>query len=214
MLVFSKTAGFTHDSIPAGWAMVDSLAAANDFEVEKTLDAAIFTDTGLAPFQVVFFLNTTDDILDGAQQTAMENFIRSGKGFVGCHSATDTEDGFGWAWYQELVGSDYSGHGLANQPGTLTVEPTALNHPATKDLPQSWNRNDEWYTFKRDVSSLPGVTVLLRFSGDNRPMAWTRVWDGGRSFYTAVGHGSDAFQEELVQKHILGGILWASGRVN
>jgi type 1 glutamine amidotransferase len=212
MLVFSKTAGFRHDSIAAGLTMLTTLAAANDFEVVASEDAAIFNDEDLDQFQIVFFLNTTDDILDAGQQTAMENFIKKGRGFAGCHAAGDTEDGFGWAWYEDLLGSTYTTHGAANTPGTLEVEPGSGNHPAVKDLPTSWNRNDEWYLFKRDVSALPGVQVLLRFSEDDRPMSWTREWDGGRTFYTAGGHDSAAFAEDLFQKHVLGGVLWAARR--
>jgi len=212
MLVFSKTAGFRHESIAAGLTMLTNLGAANDFEIVATEDAGMFTDEELDPFQVIFFLNTTDDILDAAQQTAMENFIKKGRGFAGCHAAGDTEDGFGWAWYEELIGSTYTTHGPANTPGTLVKEPSAGNHPAIVDLPASWNRNEEWYLFKRDVSALSGVQVLLRFSEDDRPMSWTREWDGGRTFYTAGGHDSSAFQEELFQKHVLGGVLWAARR--
>jgi len=212
MLVFSKTAGFRHESIAEGQTMLTTLGSQNDFEITTSEDATLFTDQGLEPFQVVFFLNTTDDILNGAQQTAMENFIHKGRGFAGVHAAADTEDGLGWTWYQDLIGSTYTGHGPAGTQGTLTVVAGAINHPATQGLPLNWTRNEEWYLFQRDVSSLPGVQVLLRFSDDNRPMAWTREWDGGRSFYTAGGHDPSAFQEPLFQQHVLGGVLWAAHR--
>jgi type 1 glutamine amidotransferase len=213
MLVFSKTVAFRHSSIAEGQTMLTTLGSQNDFEITTSEDAAIFTDQGLDPFQVVFFLNTTGDILNAAQQTAMENFIQKGRGFAGVHSATDTES-VGWAWYLDLVGSNYNGHGPAGTPGTLIVDAGAGAHPATVGLPMNWNRSEEWYMFQRDVSALPGVQVLLRFSDDNRPMAWTREWDGGRSFYTAGGHDASAFQEPLFQQHVLGGVLWAAHRID
>lgn len=212
MLVFHKVAGFRHDSIPAGLQLLRDLAAQNDFEVTATTDASVFTEAGLEKYAVIFFLLTTDDVLNNAQQAAMEAFIRKGRGYAGVHSATDTEDGFGWAWYEELVGSVFTGHGPADEPGTLKVEPGAAAHPATKDLPQLWNRSEEWYRFRRNVTGLAGVKVLLRLAADDRPMAWTREWDGGRAFYTALGHGTSAYAEPLFAKHVLGGILWAAGR--
>jgi type 1 glutamine amidotransferase len=83
-----------------------------------------------------------------------------------------------------------------------------------RDLPSLWNRNEEWYNFRRDVTGMPGVQVLLRFSADDRPMAWTREWESGRAFYTASGHDGSAYDEPLFQGHVLGGVLWAAGRRN
>lgn len=214
MLVFSKTGGYRHDSIPSGIKMLQDLGKENNFEVTATEDAGVFTDAGLDKFQIIFFMNTTDEILNTSQQLAMERFIRKGRGFAGTHSASDTEDGLGWAWYEDLVGATFDGHGASDEAGALKIEPAAIEHPATKGLPQPWNRKDEWYRFKRDVTGLAGVQVLLRLASDNRPIAWTREWDGGRAFYTASGHGGSAFSEPHIRKHVLGGILWAAKRAN
>ncbi|HKE06071.1 MAG TPA: ThuA domain-containing protein, partial [Blastocatellia bacterium] len=102
-LVFSKTTGFRHDSIPDGIAAIRQLGQQNNFNVDATEDASLFTDSNLSLYQTVIFLNTTGDVLDNEQQAAFERYIRNGGGFVGVHSATDTE--YDWAWYGGLVGA-------------------------------------------------------------------------------------------------------------
>src|SRR5215469_16412395 len=91
VLVFSKTNGFRHDSIPDGIAAVRALGAGHGFRVDDTEDAERITDTALAQYRVVMFLSTTGDILDPEQKAALERYIRAGGGFAGVHSASDTE---------------------------------------------------------------------------------------------------------------------------
>src|SRR5262245_5042286 len=107
-LIFSKTAGFRHDSIPDGVGAIRQLGQQNNFDVDATEDASLFTDSNLSRYQTVIFLNTTGDALDSEQQAAFERYIRKGGGFVGVHSATDTE--YDWAWYGGLVGAYFQGH--------------------------------------------------------------------------------------------------------
>src|SRR5437867_13350078 len=97
ILVFTKTAGFRHDSIPAGMAAIRALGNEHGFTVVNSADTSLFNDAELAKYRVVVFLNTTGDILNSVEQAAFENFIRGGGGFVGIHSATDTE--YDWPWY-------------------------------------------------------------------------------------------------------------------
>ena len=156
VLVFSKTAGFRHDSIPAGIAAIQSLAPQHCFAVETTEDASQFNPTNLARFRVVVFLCTTGDVLDPAQQFAFEDWFRAGNGWVGVHSATDTE--YTWPFYGQLIaGAYFAGH-PAIQPATIIVENP--NHPSTAHLPSPWARTDEWYNFQ--VNPRPLAKILLR----------------------------------------------------
>ena len=212
VLVFSKTAGFRHDSIPKGIAAIKDLGTANNFDVVATEDAAIFTDAGLVSFKAVIFLSTTGDILDLGQQAAFERYIRAGGGFVGIHSASDTE--YSWPWYGGLVGAYFNSH-PAIQNANVIVEDT--NDLSTTSLPATWLRNDEWYNFQTNPRT--NVHVLCRLDessytggtmGDH-PIAWSHNYDGGRAWYTAGGHTAASYAEPLFRMHLLGGIRYAAG---
>jgi cytochrome c len=213
VLVFSKTSAFRHDSISQGIAAVKALGTAHGFAVEATEDAGRFSDKELARFKVVLFLNTTGDILDGAQKAAFERYIRSGGGFVGVHSASDTE--YGWPWYGRLVGAYFASH-PAIQPAMVRVED--LGHASTEGLPVTWERTDEWYNFRTNPRG--HVHVLARVDetsysggkmGADHPIAWCQEIDGGRSWYTAMGHTKESYAEPLYRLHLLGGIESAAG---
>lgn len=213
VLVFYKTAGFYHTSIPAGIRALQTLCLNNNLEVDTTANSGIFTSADLKKYDAVIFLNTTGDILNNAEQREFENYIRSGKGFVGVHSATDTESS--WPWYNKLVGAYFADHPEI-QPATIHV--TKESHPSTNFLPDVWQRRDEWYNFK-DIYE--GINVLAELdetsytggkNGKNHPIAWYHNFDGGRSFYTAGGHTDESYSEPLFLRHILGGIKYAIGK--
>jgi len=155
-LIFSKTSGFRHGSIPDGIAAVQELASQHGFTVAATEDASVFNDTDLAQFQVVIFLNTTGDVLDAGQQAAFERFIRAGNGFVGVHSAADTE--YDWPFYGGLVGAYFQSH-PAIQTATIRVADPA--HPSSAMLPKRWERTDEWYNFRRNPRADVHVLATL-----------------------------------------------------
>lgn len=212
VLVFSKTEGYRHSSIPAGRAALEALGAEQGFRVIATEDAAAFTETGLQDIAVVVFLNTTGDVLDERQQVALQQYVRSGGGFVGVHAASDTE--YDWDWYGELVGARFRSHPEV-QEARLRVH--NRQHPATAGLPDTWVREDEWYNFN---ALQPGIEVLIEIdeasysggeNGEYHPVAWYREFDGGRSFYTAMGHTKDTWSEPFFLQHLLGGITWAAG---
>ncbi len=213
VLVFYKTAGFRHESIPAGIEAIAQLGEEHGFAVEATDDAAVFTSAGLTDFQVIVFLNTTGDILDPSQEAAMEAFLQSGHGFVGIHSAADTE--YEWAWYGRLVGAYFDSH-PAPQPATVRV--TEADHPTMDGVPLESERFDEWYNFR----SLPGASVNVMATldetsyeggtmGENHPITWAQEVDGGRSFYTAMGHTEESYSEPLMRTLLGNAILWAAG---
>ena len=137
VLVFSKTKGWRHDSIPAGITALQKMAAENAFIVVATEDSEIFTETQLSGFNAIVFLNTTLDVLDDSQQVAMERFIQAGGGFVGIHAAADTEWEGDWHWYRRLVGGVFKGH--PNEPSNVQLARVNLEdaeHPLAKSLPE------------------------------------------------------------------------------
>ena len=214
VLIFTKTSGFRHSAIPVGIQALATIAEDLGFEVAATEDATIFNAADLEPFRVVAFVNTTGDVLDDAQQTAFQDYIRGGGGFFGIHSASDTEHG--WSWYGELVGAVFENH-PAIQQATLHVEDAT--HPSTDALPLTWVRTDEWYNFA--ALPAPDTTVLLSIDeasyqggtmGTSHPMTWYRPFEGGRAWYTALGHTEASYQEPLFLTHLRGGLLWAAGR--
>lgn len=218
VLVFSRTVGYRHESIGPGIEAIRQLGMANAFAVTATEDPAEFNDARLAEFEVVVFLSTTMDVLDEAQQGAFERYIQSGGGWVGVHAATDTE--YGWPWYGQLIGGNawFKSH-PAIQTVTLNVE--TPDHASTAHLPATFQLQDEWYNFQAnprasvnvlltldETSYAPGVDAM----GDH-PIAWFHEFDGGRAWYTALGHRQELYADAVFTQHLLGGIRWAAGVV-
>lgn len=217
VLVFSKTGGFRHGSIPAGIAAIQQLGTENDFDVTATEDAGAFTDENLAQYDAVVWLSTTGDVLNDDQQAAFERYIQNGGGYAGIHAASDTE--YDWPWYGELVGAYFSAH-PQNQDATIKVEDHA--HESTAHLPSRWDRYDEWYNFRTNPRDTVHVLASLDETsysagsgamGADHPTAWCQVYDGGRSWYTGGGHTDESYQEPEFLQHLLGGIQTAAGVV-
>ncbi|MEJ2857853.1 MULTISPECIES: ThuA domain-containing protein [unclassified Saccharothrix] len=214
VLVFSKTAGFRHDSIPAGTQAIKDLGAANGFTVTATEDAAVFTNGTLGQYEAVVFLNTTGNVLDPAQQTGFENHLRAGRGFVGVHAAADTE--YDWPFYGELVGAYFDSH-PAIQQAPVKVENRAT--AATSHLPATWTRTDEWYNYRTNPRSSARVLATLDESGytggnmgADHPHVWCKTHQGARSFYTGGGHTASSYSEPAFRGLLLGGIRYAAGQ--
>jgi cytochrome c len=215
VLVFSKTAGFRHSSIGVGRAAIRKLGQENGFSVDTTEDAGALTSKNLARYRAVVFLNTTGDVLDAAQQDDFERYIQAGGGYVGIHSATDTE--YDWPWYGRLAGAWFNGHpGNPNvRKGTYRV--LDKSHPSTEGFPDTLVREDEFYNFK---SIDPTIHVLIEIdeksfdggtNGDHHPMSWYHDFDGGRAWYTNMGHTEATYSEPLFLRHLLGGLRYAMG---
>jgi cytochrome c len=214
VLVFSKTAGFRHDSIPQGVALLQSLGTTNNFTVTATEDSTAFTESNLRQFRCVIFLSTTGDVLNDVQQTAFEDYVQHGGGFVGIHSASDTE--YNWPWYGQLVGAYFKSH-PAIQSATIKVNDHV--HPSTRVLPKRWTRTDEWYVFNKNPRGSVHVLATLDENsyapadrmGFDHPISWCHLFDGGRAWYTGAGHTQESYSEPEFRQHVLGGILWAAG---
>jgi len=215
VLVFSKTKGYYHESIPSGIAAVQKLGEENGFQVDTTKDATQFNADNLKKYGAIIFLSTTLDVLNEAQQAAMESYIKGGGGFVGVHAAADTE--YEWPWYNKLVGAYFKSH--PNNPNVRKAVVSVIDktHPATQELPEKWERSDEWYNYK-DIN--PDLKVLAKLdetsyeggeNGDNHPIIWYHEYDGGRAFYTGGGHTEESFSDPVFLQHLLGGIEYAIG---
>ncbi|MEU8733343.1 lectin [Streptomyces tendae] len=216
VLVFSKTAGFRHSSIDDGIAALRDLGTANNFTVDATEDAQAFTSGNLAQYEAVVFLSTTGDVLDGAQQTAFEQYVKDGGGYVGIHAAADTE--YDWPFYEGLAGALFHSH-PAIQSATVEVEDRA--HDATAHLGGTWQRTDEWYNYRTNPRTTARVLASLdesSYSGGNmngdHPIAWCKDYQGGRAFYTGGGHTDESYTDPAFRRHLLGGIRWAAGMTN
>lgn len=215
VLVFSRTAGFRHDSIPAGIAALKELGASSNITVDATETAAQFTTSNLARYDAVVFLSTTGDVLDTEQQKAFENYVATGGGYVGVHAAADTE--YDWEFYGGLVGAHFASHPHI-QPATVRVEDH--QHPATAHLGPSWERTDEWYNYRtnprgraRILATLDETTYQGGTMKGDHPIAWCQAYRGGRAFYTGGGHTAASYAEPAFRQHLLGGLRYATGQV-
>jgi cytochrome c len=218
ILAFSKTDGYRHESIPDAHQALRDVAASIGATIDSTEDASMFADDVLAEYDLVIFASTSEDVLNPEQQLAFQRYIRDGGAFVGIHSASDTE--YDWPWYAGLVGGYFDGH--PSDPGVrsglLVVEDAY--HPSTNHLRFQWTRDDEWYDIRERN---PNVNVLISvvdstykesWDEDRHPLSWYHVYDGGRAFYTALGHTSESYQEAAFVRHLRGGIEWALGLKN
>ncbi|TXS32288.1 DUF1080 domain-containing protein [Streptomyces sp. ms191] len=215
VLVFSRTAGFRHDSIGSGVTALKELGADSKITVDATEEPRQFTTSNLARYDAVVFLSTTGDVLDATQQAAFEQYVAAGGGYMGIHAAADTE--YDWGFYGGLVGAYFSSHPQI-QPATVRVEDHA--HPATAHLDGPWERTDEWYNYRTNPRGTARVLATLdettyqggTMKGDH-PIAWCQTYGGGRSFYTGGGHTKESYAEPAFRRHLLGGLRYATGQV-
>jgi type 1 glutamine amidotransferase len=210
VLVFTRTTGFRHASIPTGIATVRALGAEDGFAVTATEDPGAFRPAELAGYRAVVFLSTTGDVLDPAGRSALEAYVRGGGGFVGVHSASDTE--YGWPFYAELVGARFAGHPPV-QPVTVRFRPGAL----TAGLPATWRVTDEPYNFRgrprgvQVLATLDESTYSGGTMGADHPIAWTAEVGRGRSFYTGLGHPDAIYADPVFRTLLAAGIRYAAG---
>ena len=212
IMVFSKTNGFRHKSIESGKLALEKMANAEKWSITFTEDSLAFTSERLSKLDVVVFLNTTGVILGEKEKQVFKEYIQNGGGFVGIHSATDTEKS--WSWYKNLVGATFKSHPKVQKAVVRVVN---KKHPATKGLKEHWTRTDEWYNFMGPVKRHCVVLAELdvnSYKGSEmngvHPIAWFHDFQGGRSFYTGMGHTDDSYTEEAFLDHVKGGILWAA----
>jgi type 1 glutamine amidotransferase len=213
VLLFSRTAGFRHASIPVAVAALRRQGARQGMAVDHTEDPARVTAAALRRYRVVVFLSTTGDVLGPDGEAALRDFVEAGGGWVGVHAAADTEHG--WPWYETLVGARFARHPPVQR---ATVRVVDRDHPATARLPEVWARTDEWYDFRgnprgrvRVLATLDESTYRGGGMGAYHPIAWCHAVAGGRAFYTAGGHTAASWAEARFLAHVAGALRWAAG---
>ncbi len=234
ILVFHKTNGYRHTgAINASITMLEELGVNTNYDnwtVDNTADSSVFTTENLAQYEVIVFANTSGGgLLNTSEKAAMEAFIQSGKGFVGFHAATDTyrntDEDSKWLWYNELVGGIVQtspNHSPNNTSGVMNV---LTDHPVTEHIGgvgATWSHDEEWYYWELNggwLSTSNTPLLDVQATGNNsydeeRPITWLKEYDGGRAFYTALGHNASTYESnsvfrEMIQK----AVLWVADRL-
>lgn len=210
ILVFSKTKGYRHEAIGVGKKTFMELGAQHGFSVDTTENSAFFNEDSLKRYRAVIFLNTTMDVLDPVQQADFKRFIEAGGGFFGVHAAADTE--YEWPWYGDLVGAYFKSHPKTQQAKFVKAQESEL----TKNLPKEWIRTDELYNYKRISDKINVLYTLDETSyeggenGEYHPIAWYQEFEGGRSFYTGMGHTPESYADSLFRDHLVQGLRWVT----
>lgn len=221
ILIYHETNGFRHrDAITECIGMLESYGTQNNWIVEDSQTASVFTEQNLTNYDVVVWANTSgNELLDNTQQAAFEKFIRAGGGFVGIHAATDTYRNRSWPWYNDLVGAIVQtnpNHTRNNTAGAMDV---LVEHPIVEHLDEVWTKDEEWYYWELNGGYIFDQNINLlrvRSTGDNsydaaRPITWYKEYDGGKSFYTALGHnGSDYVVGSDFGELIKNAIIWTA----
>ncbi len=215
VLVFSLTKGYRHSSIEAGIKAIRELGDRNGFEVVSSENPDMFHPDTLSRFRVVVFLNTSDNVLDRRHQKAFKSFIRSGGGWVGVHGASATE--YDWEYYEGLAGTLFEQHPKIQK---ATIQIVDRIHPSTVHLPAQWELTDEWYNWRKPLpDSIHVLANLLESTyeggtnGEWHPIAWCHEYDGGRAWFTGIGHPDTVYSDPLFTRHLLGGIQYAAGKI-
>jgi len=212
IMIFSKTEGFRHGSIEVGLESIKKLGKENGFLVRSTEVSEVLI-SNLKNCDAVIFLNTTGDVLNEEQQVKFKEFIKKGKGFVGIHAAADTE--YEWPWYGKMVGAYFKSH---PKQQTAIIDVINNRHLSTLFLDKTWRKFDEWYNFKEIQ---PSISILMKLdensynggeNGMNHPIAWFQQYEGGKIFYTGLGHTDESYFDIKFLKHILGGIEYVLGK--
>lgn len=217
-LVFSKTAGYRHSSIPTGIAAITKILSLTGlFNVTASEDAeAVFTTSSLSQFQVIVLLHTSGNFLTDDQLSALRHYVHGGGGVIALHGAAagmPSSD-----WYGKLIGAHFDMH-PDPEPGSLLVSHPLHPIVSSHNPPERWM--DEWYNFTSHPSSNTNLQVLIRGDtrsfkggkhGDEHPLVWCQEFEGGRSAYIALGHFSEAWESEWFTKLVERGILWAARR--
>ncbi|PVD51355.1 ThuA domain-containing protein [Terrimonas sp.] len=220
VLVYTKNGkGYIHDNRAACTAAIQEIGKQQGFKVDVSDDAASMTEDNLKKYTLVIFNNTNNETFDtDEQKVAFMRYVQAGGGFVGIHSATGSERQ--WPWFKRLIGASFLRHAKHQPFKEIIIDDT---HPSTSFLPKIWQRDDECYFFKEynpdihvlivhDLPPLDDKDKPAYYGGTSSPSVWCHEFDGGRQWYTSLGHDSATYAEPEFQKHILGGIIWVIGK--
>jgi type 1 glutamine amidotransferase len=211
VLVFSFTKGFRHNSIESGIAAIRKMGVENNFQVDATEDVNSFTPENLKKYKLLVFLSPTGtDVFNANQKEALKGYIHNGGALVGIHAATDFS--YEWEWYGKMIGGYFESHPQIQEVKLNIVMP---KNKIVQGLPQPWMHKDEWYNFKnfnRDVKVLIKADQTSYVGGNmknDHPISWYHEFEGGKIFYTAMGHTKECFVDPLFLKHLWAGMKWA-----
>ena len=219
VLIYTKNGeGFVHKNIPSSIKALEEICALEKIKTDASEDPAVFTDKNLKKYDAIIFSNTNNDVFDTEEQKKVfQKYIRNGGGYVGIHSANAVERK--WPWYWALVGGKFIRH-APHQKFDVIV--TNKNHPSTEFLGEKWTVNDECY-YSNNLN--PEINILLSADmttiedekkseypsdifGNYFPLCWSHEFEGGRQWYTALGHDAETYDDPIFRKHLRGGILW------
>ena len=216
VLLFSHSTGYRHTSIEPGIAAIQGLGAREKMTIVPSADPAVFTPEGLRGFDAIVFLSTSTDPkkpesewFQGARRDALQAFVRRGGGVVGIHAASDSH--YHWPWYGKLIGGHFAKHPPGTPEGTLKV--VDRKHAATRGVAPTMRRVDEWYYFE-DYNPEAHLLVTLDPSSigekdvNPNPVSWAHEFEGGRVFYTAMGHTNESYSDPNFLNHLAGGLRW------
>ena len=214
--------GYVHENIQTSVETIRKMGAENGFAVDVSDSPSVFTDANLKKYAALVFSNSNNEAFaNDAQRDAFQRYIRAGGGFVGIHSASGSERD--WPYFWSVLGGKFVRHPKLQK---FTVRVADAHHPATRDLPATFEWTDECYYLDHlnpDIHPLIVVDPAQlddpqkatypgdRF-GDRMPLAWYQKFDGGREFYIALGHRKEDYANPILYRQILGGILWAIGK--
>lgn len=211
VLVFTRTEGWRHESIPDAVAALQRLGARERLRVDVTEDPGRFNPAELARYRAVVFASTTLDVLEADQQAALRGFVRNGGGYMGVHAAADTE--YGWPWYGALVGAWFDSHPEGLQTTTVRFESAGVLAPG-----EGWSVTDELYNYRTNPRARVQVIATVDerdyaggTMGADHPIAWCRAFEGGRSWYTGLGHTPQMYRDEVFLRHLRRGLRYAAG---
>lgn len=214
ILVFSKTNGYRHKSIESGISTLKELGIQNKWNVQFSEDSLVFNTDKLSKNNLVIFLNTTGDILGSKEEKVFESYINQGGAFLGIHSATDTE--YNWEFYQHMIAAQFASH--PKQQTARVLKSQTIEHPATNHYSSEFEKHDEWYNFKEPVEAHANILLTLdesSYSGKQmhaeHPISWYHHYEGGRVFYTGMGHTNASYQDPNFLTHLKNGIVWCLG---
>ena len=222
LLFYKNGKGYIHDNIAASRKAFLKLGDKQGFKVDTSGSSTVFSDAFLRQFCAIVFANTNNDVFDTEdQKVAFMRYIQAGGGFVGIHIACGTERN--WTWYKQMLGGTFDFHPPFQE---FTVKVIDKAHPSTQGIPELWPVMDELY-FLKEMNPAIRVLMVSDFSGIKYakpmpatfgkvfPSVWCNTFDGGRQWFTALGHDKSDFEKPLYMQHILGGLRWvATGKLD
>ncbi|MEX0778171.1 MAG: ThuA domain-containing protein [Balneolales bacterium] len=220
VLIYTKNgSGYVHDNIASSIRSIKEMGEEYGFKVDASDDPADFVNENLNQYDVLIFSNTNNDVFDNDdQRQVFQNYVRNGGGFLGIHSTTGAERN--WPWFSKLVGGNFERHAPRQD---FSVNVVDRGHPSTSFLSDRWDVIDDECYYLKEIN--PGIKVLLaadmttvedegkndypgNIFGDSFPLAWYQEFDGGRQWYTSLGHRSEHYDDPVFMRHVLGGLQW------